>query len=195
MDGYFPLTFKEETSGEPDWQQAIVGKDKDKIITQRYYKESGKMIWHDRVDVYYAADSPTRGVRPEKIGLPPVPVKWEPLEGVEKVDIGPEGFKKVKQMMGDQGLVGAWVTSTAVLHDEESIFNYYDNPDKHEKWAEERVRNAEARFERIMKMEVKPDFICVGGSGTLIFQSAILCFFVLNFAPMRIISLPEPRYF
>jgi D-alanyl-D-alanine dipeptidase len=129
------------------------------------------MIWHDRVDVYYVADSPTGEVRPEKIGLPAVPAKWEPLEGVEKVDTGPEGFKKIKQMMGDQGLVGAWVASTSGLRDEEAIFNYYDNPDKHEQWAEERVRNAEARFERIMKMEVKPDFICVGGSGTLIFQT------------------------
>ena len=98
MDGYFPLTFKEETSGGPDWQRAIVVKDKDKIITQRYYRESGRMIWHDRVDVYYVADSPTGEVKPEKIGLPAVPVKWEPLEGVEKVDTGPEGFKKIKQM-------------------------------------------------------------------------------------------------
>jgi uroporphyrinogen decarboxylase len=171
MDGYFPLTFKEEIASGPDWQRAIVVKDKEKIITQRYYRESGKMVWHDRVDVYYVADSPTGGVGPEKIGLPTVPLKWEPLEGVEKVDTGPEGFKKIKQMMGDQGLVGAWVTCSAALGNEDAIFNYYDNPDKHEQWAEERVRNAEARFERIMKMEVKPDFICVGGSGTLIFQT------------------------
>jgi len=171
MDGYCPLTFEEELANSPDWQRAIVFKNKDRIVTQRYYMESGKMIWHDFVDVYYVADPPTNGVRPEKIGLPSVPAKWEPLEGVEKVDTGPEGFKKVKQMMGDQGLVGAWVTFSAALQNEEAIYNYYDNPDKHEQWAEERVRNAEIRFERIMKMEVKPDFLCVGGSGSLIFQT------------------------
>jgi uroporphyrinogen decarboxylase len=171
MDGYFPLRFLGEISNNPDWSEAIIVKDADKIVTQRYYKESGKMIWNDRVDVYYVEDPPTRGIRPEKIKLPSTPSKWEALEGVKKVDLGPEGFKKIKDMMGDQGLVGVHVAGSAALHDEESIFHYYDNPDKHEEWAEEKVGKAEERFARIMKMEVKPDFICVGGSGTLVFQT------------------------
>jgi hypothetical protein len=34
-----------------------------------------------------------------------------------------------------------------------------------------RVERAEKRFARIMAMDVKPDFICVGGSGTLVYQT------------------------
>ncbi|MCK5137935.1 MAG: hypothetical protein KAR19_19265 [Bacteroidales bacterium] len=52
----------------------------------------------------------------------------------------------------------------------EAIYEYYDHPELHEQWAQERVENVERRFKDIMDMEVKPDFICVGGSGTLVFQ-------------------------
>jgi len=53
----------------------------------------------------------------------------------------------------------------------EAIYNYYEHPELHEQWAQERVEEAERRFDDIMDMEVKPDFICVGGSGTLVFQT------------------------
>jgi uroporphyrinogen decarboxylase len=58
-----------------------------------------------------------------------------------------------------------------VLRNERDIFKYYENPDKHELWAEQRIVEAETRFRKIMAMETKPDFLCVGGSGTLVFQS------------------------
>ena len=100
-----------------------------------------------------------------------MPKKWETLEGVKPIDHGPKGFKRLKELMGDQGMVGVFVTKTAVLERAEDIYHYYDNPDKHEQWAEERVAAAVKRFELINSMEVKPDFICVGGSGTLITQT------------------------
>jgi len=121
--------------------------------------------------VYYVADPPTHGVDPAKLKLPPVPKRYEPLEGVKPVDRSPAGLKRVMEMMGDQGLVGAFVTCSCALGDEQAVYHYYDNPDRHERWAAERVEAAERRFRRIMAMDVKPDFLCVGGSGTLVFQT------------------------
>jgi uroporphyrinogen decarboxylase len=172
MDGYFPLTFPEETASLPDWQQAIISKNEEQIITQNYYMENHKPVWDNTVKVYYVADPPTCRVDPAKVNMPAIPTTWEPVEGVKPVDRGPEGFKQVKELLGDQGLIGVFCASTSGLGCEEDIFNYYDNPDKHEEWAQKRIKIAETRFERIMAMEVKPDFICVGGSGTLVFQTA-----------------------
>ena len=171
MDGYFPLTFPEETANQQNWETAIVSKDAEKIITQKYYMENHKPVWHDKVDVYFVADSPSMDINPAKVDLPPTPTTWEPAEGIKPVDNGPEGFKRAKEMMGDQGLIGVFCGGTAALGDEEDIYNYYDHPEKHEEWSTQRVIDAEKRFERIMGMEVKPDFICVGGSGTLVFQT------------------------
>jgi len=170
MDGYFDLTFPDEVQDE-DWEQCIVFKNDQRIITQRSRVANGRREWQPLVDVYYVADPPTMGVPPKKVGLPPVPGRWEPLEGVKPVDMGQEGLKRVKALMGDQGLVGVSVTSSCVLQNEQDIYDYYDHPDKHEEWAQQRVVSAERRFEKIMAMDVKPDFLCVGGSGTLIFQT------------------------
>jgi len=189
MDGYFPLTFPDRDGQGPPWERFIVFRSDQRIVTQASYAEGGKRIWAPTVDVYYVADPPTRGLRPEKAGLPPIPARWEPLEGVKPVDTGPEGFKRIKQLMGDQGLVGVRLTSSAVLRSEEDIYRYYDNPDKHAQWAAERLEAAERRFEQIMAMDVKPDFLCVGGSGTLIFQTVEI-FRQLGFpAVKRVIEL------
>jgi uroporphyrinogen decarboxylase len=169
MDGYFPLTFPDEM--EEGWERYIVFKNNERIVTQKGRKENGGMVWKPFVDVYYSADPPTEDVSPDHIGLPEEPDSWEALAAVKPVDLGPEGLKRVKQLLGEQGLVGVFATSTAALRNERDIFNYYENPDKHEQWAEQRVTEAETRFKKIMAMEVKPDFICVGGSGSLVFQS------------------------
>ncbi|GAP06755.1 uroporphyrinogen-III decarboxylase [Anaerolinea thermolimosa] len=170
MDGYFPLTFPEEVRDE-GWEDFIVFRSTERIITQAGRKENGKMVWKPTVNVYYVADPPTMNIPPEKVSLPPVPRRWEPVEGRKVVDLGPNGLKRVKEQMGDQGLVGVFVTSTAALNNQEEIFYYFDHPELHERWAEERIEKAVQRYQRIMSLEVKPDFICVGGSGTLVFQS------------------------
>lgn len=171
MDGYFPLTFPEDTANQPPWERCIVYRDEGRIVTQSSYLENGKRQWAAKVDVFYVADSPTWGVPPERIGLPPIPTHWEPVEGVRPVDRGPEGLKYVKSLMGDQGLIGVFVASTCALGNEEAIYNYYDHPEKHQEWAEQRIAAAERRFRQVMAMPVKPDFLCVGGSGSLIFQT------------------------
>jgi len=171
MDGYFPLAFPEETPEGPEWERFIVARADDRIITQASCVESGKRIWDPFVSVYYRANPPTR-LSAEKAGLPSEPPKWEPLEGVKPVDTGPDGLKRVKELLGDQGLIGVFVASTCGIGgNEEAIYEYYDNPDKHDQWADERMGWAIDRFNRVMALEVKPDFLCVGGSGTLVFQT------------------------
>ncbi|MHC4252210.1 MAG: uroporphyrinogen decarboxylase family protein [Planctomycetota bacterium] len=171
MDGYFPLTFPEERGAGPERERFIVHRDEGRIVTQRSHTDGGRRVWSPTVDVYYRADPPTHGVAPEKIGLPPEPERYEPVEGVKPVDRSPEGFARVKELMGEQGLVGAWVTSTCAFGGAQGIYRYYDHPELHEKWAADRLEAAEKRFARIMTMDVKPDFICVGGSGTLVYQT------------------------
>ena len=172
MDGYFPLRFPDETpAGAPPWERFIVHRTDRLRVTQASYVDHGHRVWAPAVDVYYVADPPTHGVKPAKLGLPEIPSRWEPLEGVKPVDTGPGGLKRVKQLLGDQGIVGAWVAHTAALGNEDAIYHYYDNPDKHGQWAADRIRAVEQRFARILAMDVRPDFLCVGGSGTLVFQS------------------------
>ena len=100
-----------------------------------------------------------------------MPKRWEPIEGAKPLDLGEQGFARSKRLLGDQGLVGAFVTYSCYLTDQEGIYRYYDNPDKHEEWAAQHLQAAEERFRRIMAMDEKPDFLCVGGSGTLVFQT------------------------
>lgn len=170
MDGYFPLTFPSAHDG-PEWETFIIYRDAERMITQASYRENGARTWAPTVNIYYVADPPTCGVPPARVGLPPVPERWEPLEGVKQVDLGPDGLKRVKRLMGDQGVVGVFVAYSCALGNEEAIYHYYDHPELHEQWAEERVQAAEARFAQVMAMEEQPDFICVGGSGTLVTQT------------------------
>jgi uroporphyrinogen decarboxylase len=171
MDGYFPLTFPEETGNGPEWETFVVHRDPERIVTQRSYLDGGKRVWGPTVTVYYVADPPTWSVTPDKLGLAPEPKTWEPLEGVRDVDTGPEGLKHVMELMGDQGLVGVRLAGSCALGNAEAILNYFDHPELHDTWAEQRVRAVERRFELIQRMDVRPDFLTVGGSGTLVFQS------------------------
>jgi len=171
MDGYFPLRLPGEPDPEEGWEKFIVFRTSERIVTQRSRKENGKRVWQPVVDVYYVADPPTENVEPGRISLPSEPERWEPLEGVKPVDTGPAGLRRVMSLMGDQGLVGVWLAHTAALGNEQQIMDYYMNPDKHEQWAAERVQAVEARFARVMAMDIRPDFLCVGGSGTLVYQT------------------------
>lgn len=170
MDGYFPLTFPEEVRDE-GWEWVIVERTAERIVTQATRVELGRREWAATVDVYPVADPPTCGVDPAKIRLPPVPPRWEPLAGVKAVDVGPEGLRRVKALMGDQGLVGVWLASTIAIGSEEQLGRWADDPDSFAGMAAQRVAAVEARWARIRAMPVPPDFVCVGGSGTLIWQS------------------------
>ncbi|MFB3892079.1 MAG: uroporphyrinogen decarboxylase family protein [Phycisphaerae bacterium] len=180
MDGYFRVSFPEDRRVEPwlkmpdgPWEQFIVHRAGDRIVTQLSCVESGKRTWWPKVTVYYRDNPPTHDVHPESIGLPPVPALWEPVEGAKPVDHSPEGLKRVKQLMGDQGLVGLFVVGTGPFDRVEHVYYLYDHIDMIDQWAAERTEEAEKRFRRIMALpeDYRPDFLCVGGSGTLVFQT------------------------
>jgi len=191
MDGYFPLQFPGERNplpwldaGPQDWEDFIVFRSEERIVTQASCVEDGKRIWAPKVTVYYAADPPTYNLPLAKASLPAIPERYEPIEGVKPVDYGPEGLKRLKELMGEQGLVGVFVACTCPFENDEQVYYLYDNFDKIDQWAEQRVEAAEKRFHQIMAMDVKPDFLCVGGSGTLVFQTPEV-FRRFSFPPAR----------
>ena len=170
MDGYFPLALPEGSPPEPD-ERFIVERGPDRIVTQRARRKGRALEWAATVDVFYRADPPTGGLDPAKLGLPATPARYEPIEGIRPVDTGPSGLRRVKELLGDQGVVGVWLASTGGLGYENGIFAYYDHPERHDAWAQERIDGVERRFARLMAMDVRPDFFCVGASGTLVFQT------------------------
>ena len=172
MDGYFPLSFPDERPGDgPAWERCLVHRDERLRVTQASRVESGRRVWAETVDVFYVADPPTWRVPPAKLGLPAQPERWAPLEGVRPVDTGPDGLRRVKELLGDQGLVGVWLAHSCALGSPEAIYHYYDHPELHARWAAERVEAVERRFARLLTLEARPDFLTVGGSGTLVFQT------------------------
>lgn len=172
MDGYFPLHLPDpEAPTGPAWESFIVKRTPEMLVTQASYSENGRRIWQPTVNVYYVADPPTCGVTPDKVQLGLEPTWYEPVTGVKPVDRGAAGLRRVKERLGDQGLVGVFVACSCAMGSEDALYRYYDHPELHEQWAAERVAAAETRFRRVMALEVKPDFLCVGGSGTLIWQT------------------------
>lgn len=173
MDGYFSLEYPPPPGApEPEpWETFIVERTAERIVTQRSILRGGQREWADWVAVYPVADPPTWRIAIEKMHLPRVPERPEPLEGVRPVDRGPEGLKRARRLMGDQGLVGVGLMGTVILHDESSIMDYYEHPEKYEALAEWRMNEVDRRFDYIMALEEKPDFLCVGGSGTLVTQT------------------------
>ncbi len=169
-DSYLPPLFPDQL-GPQEWEHFIVYRDRERIVTQACRVRGRKRDWRPRVDVYYLGDPPTFGVDPAKIGLPPIPARWEPVAGVKPVPTGEEALRRLKTLMGDQGVVAVYVTYSSALTNEEDIYRYYDHVDQHERWAEERVARAEQRFAHLMSFDVKPDVISVGGSGTLVYQT------------------------
>ncbi|MCJ7750598.1 MAG: hypothetical protein MUQ65_05835 [Armatimonadetes bacterium] len=188
-DTYLPPTFLDQQRAMEEWEEFIVHRDEDRIVTQACRTEGGKRVWHSKVSVYYRADPPTRDVDPAKLGLPPVPERWEPIEGRKPQPIGAEGMARVVETMGDQGVVACYVTYSSALVGEEDIYRYYDNPDTHEQWAAERVAQAEERFNYLMTFDVKPDVVSVGGSGTLVYQTVEMFRKVAFPAVRRVIEL------
>ena len=172
MDGFVPLALpgEEPEGGGPEWERFLVERREDRLVVQASYLSRGERVW-DEVVTVYPRDKTPAGIEPRRIGLPPVPERWEPLEGVKPVRTDEAHFNEMRDRLGDQGLMGAWVASTCALGSPEGVYNYYDHPERHEQWAQERVEAAEARFARILRMAQPPDFLAVGGSGTLIFQT------------------------
>lgn len=174
MDGYFPFQLPDEREAELRLKRTVceVFRDENRIVTQAFTETpTGRRRWAPTVSVYYRADPPTMRVNPAAIGLPAKPRAWREIEGIRPVDKGPAGLKALMQRLGDRGLVGVWLTGSGVLQNEAMIYDYYDHPRRYRALAARRIETVERRFAALMALEVKPDFFCVGGSGTLVFQT------------------------
>ncbi len=154
---------------EPDWEERIVHRDDERIITQRFVLSSQE--WEPWATLY-RTDTPPIQARPKKLGLPAVPDRWEPVEGRREWPKGYELWKHIRQEMGDHGVLGMGSgMSTCVLNNEDDVYAYYDNPKPFFAEADRRLATAEARIKTIAGLEIQPDFLLCGASGTLIWQT------------------------
>ncbi len=173
MDNYFPFRWPSDPVDDRPWETFIVRRTDDRIITQRSTLDAGRRVWEDRVTVYYRDDPPTDNKTPAELGLPLEPERFEPVEGVRPVDRELTGLREVKRRMGDQGLVGISMIGSGIIRGEKDVYRFYDEPDEFRRRMDERLATVERRFADLEAMapEDRPDFICVGGSGTLVFQT------------------------
>ena len=151
--------------------EVIVKRTPDRIITQHYREENGGKVWNERVTVYYIDNPPTWGVRPEALGLPKIPGSFEEIKGVKQWPKGGELLKLIKEEMGDHGVVGIYCGTTCLISNDEEVLDFYDNPEKYYEKRDNLLIHLEKRFYSLMEFEYKPDFIAMGYSGSLIFQT------------------------
>ena len=171
MDGYATISFEELGEIDHEWTEAIVFQNDERIVTQRYRKALQKIEWSERVNVYYRNNPPTNNYDPRKIGLPAIPDAYTDVVGAREWPHGEELLRLVKAEMGDHGLVGVLSGLTMVLTNEDDIMGYYDDPEPYRKKRDDMLAYFEKRLRKLLSLECKPDFICTGGSGTLIFQT------------------------
>ncbi len=173
MDGYFPFRWPSDEADARPWQTFIVDRDAERIVTQACRVENDRRVWQEQVNVYYVADPPTCGVNPAKIGLPAIPSRYEPVEDIKPADTGIAGLRRTKELLGDQGLLGVFITYSNIACNEEAIYHFHDHPEALEQVKADRLAAVERRFADLMALpaEDRPDFLCVGGSGTLVFQT------------------------
>lgn len=173
MDGFVPVLFEELGEIDRDVKEAIVLRDEDRIVSRRYRKANGKLFWDEKANVYFRSNPPVRDVDPVKAGADFIPNHYETVEktgpyaGIE----GEELLRIAKDELGEHGVLGVWCGRTTFVTNEEQVYAYYDDPDAFEEASREYLKRMEKRFTRLMQMKTRPDFICTGGSGTLVFQT------------------------
>lgn len=169
------VTFPDEIPAVPDpnpWTSAIVEKSDRRIITRAYrHRDDGGMEWANHVTVYPRYDPPTGGVALWKVGQPDVPDHWEPVEGVKSWPTDESLFAMAYEMMGDQGIVGCCCGTSCLIGNPEMVYQYHDDPESLREYSRQVLASAKRRFDNLMGMKVKPDFISCGGSGSLVWQT------------------------
>jgi uroporphyrinogen decarboxylase len=171
IDGGFEMySFGDLFGDEQKWETRIVFRNDDRIITQDYCEETGE--WNKYVVVHTKDNRPATDVFPEKVGLPKVPPTWEKLTGVKEWPTGMELWKMIKKEMGDYGIVGMPSgMKTLILEGPEDIYEYYTNPEIYYAKRDKRMERVENRIKIIKNLDIKPDFLFCGASGSLVFQS------------------------
>ena len=173
MDGYAPVEFESELKKE-SLEEVIIFQNNERIITQRYDKNKStihKKSWEDTVTVYYRDNPPTQNLKPALIGLEAIPKSYKRITGVKSELTGQALLTHVKNEMGDQGLVGVFCGTSGIIHNEEEIYDFYDNPEKYYNRRDQYLQEYTEKFYKLMALDDRPDFICTGASGTLVFQT------------------------
>ena len=165
IDGGFELYDKPSNYGK------IVARRPDKsFVTQRRDERTG--AWSRHVCVHTVDMPPAYNVLPENIGLPAEPAEWEEIEGIKPWPTGLDLWRLMRQEMGDQGVVGMGVgATTCMLSCPEDVYQYHEDPGPLYERRERMLDEVERRFREIAVMDVKPDFVECGGSGSLVWQS------------------------
>jgi len=171
MDGYAEIRFDELGEIDHETEEMIIFRSEERIITQGCRIANGKRFWDDKVNVYHRADPPAMGVKLSMLKLDREPGHFEPVVGRKAWPEGEARLRLAKEAMGDHGLVGVFCGTSKLINTEEEIYDYHDDPEKYRAKRDELLEYYEKRFMRLMAMETKPDFICTGGSGTLIHQT------------------------
>jgi uroporphyrinogen decarboxylase len=173
LDGGFELYDFGDLFGDlgAPWESKIVKRYPDgRFVTQDYCEPTGE--WSRYVRVHTADNPPATNVRPEQVGLPPVPSTWEDIEGVRAWPTGLALWSMIRDELGEQGILGMPSgASTCLINTEEEIYEYFDNPRKYYERREAMIERVDQRLALIAELETKPDFLLCGASGSLVFQS------------------------
>jgi len=166
FDGWLPYYMEVEYLDENTY---IVEQTPERIVTRRMEKVNGQERWSGRV-VIYAKDNPATDKNADILGMSAPPKWYEPVDvsqiPPQKTDI--EMYDEVKAEMGTHGVVGMPVWLPGVMSPE-GIYEYYDDYNS----VKERSLFSEAEAVRYTKniLEKKPDFVFLGYSGGLTFQT------------------------
>lgn len=164
FDGWLPAFGDMEII---DANTFIVCEDDDKIVTRKRQIVNGKAIWSKMV-VVYARSNPAAWVDASKIHMAEDPVWFKPIERSIPKQTYFEKIDEVKTAMGDSGVVGGsvWIP---LIGDPEQIYRYYDDYDAVKR--ETLDRESQVEQDTLSVLETHPDFIFIGYSGGLTFQT------------------------
>ena len=155
----------------PESKTAIVFKNEDRIVTQRFETANGKYKWAETVSVFYKDNPPTGRVNPHAIHLPKEPDSFELLDGVKEWPTGEELLKILKAELGEHGIIGIPCGTSSLIGNERDVYEYFDNPQIFYDRRDRLLDYYKQLFMKIMSFSCKPDFISTGGSGSLVFQT------------------------
>lgn len=172
IDGGFEVYEFGDLFGDEEMkcEKKIVYRDEKRIITQDYCERTGE--WSRFVVVNSKDNPPSTDILPEYVGLDPVPRTWEEIKNAKEWPKGMELWKMIKNEMGDHGIVGMPSgVETLILKRPENVYEFYENPKKYFDIRDRMIEKMEKRMKVISALEVKPDFLFCGASGSLIFQT------------------------
>ncbi len=172
FDGGFELYSWGDLFGDqPARERRLVHRYPDGAFVTRDY-DPAAAAWSPTVEVHTRDNPPARHVDPAKIGLPTPPPRWEPIEGIKPWPTGLALWRLIRDDLGDHGLIGMDSGGdTLVLESPGDIYAYADDPRPFYEKRERILETVRRRMAAIRQLEVKPDFIMCGGSGSLVFQS------------------------